>query len=273
MHFETHFHDGTAFLVAGEAGAPELIFIHGLGLNRDIWRDYLPELSRDYRVVAYDLIGHGNSALPARRPGLSLFSGQLAGLMDHLRIDQALLIGFSLGGMINRRFAIDHPDRVSGLAILNSPHERGAEAQRLVEERAASSSSGGPAAGLETTLQRWFTARFLAANPDYIDQVRHQVGANDPQAYAQCREVLAKGVLELIRPQPPIDCPTLVMTCEHDSGSTPAMSEKIGQEIWGSEVVIVPELQHMGLVERPDLFLPPLKAFAGRVYPSDGSNG
>jgi len=65
---------------------------------------------------------------------------------------------------------------------------------------------------------------------------------------------LAAGVKELIKPQPPITCPSLVMTCEHDSGSTVAMSAAIATEIAPSETVIIPHLQHLGLIEAPSLF-------------------
>ncbi|MEM9736569.1 MAG: alpha/beta hydrolase, partial [Pseudomonadota bacterium] len=58
--------------------------------------------------------------------------------------------------------------------------------------------------------------------------------------------------------------PTLVMTAEHDTGSTPAMARAIAAEIEGAETVIIPGLQHMGLVERPDLFALPVVEFFSR---------
>jgi pimeloyl-ACP methyl ester carboxylesterase len=76
--------------------------------------------------------------------------------------------------------------------------------------------------------------------------------------------VLAAGVTELIRPVPPITHPTLVMTCENDTGSTPAMSHAIASEIAGAETIIVPGLQHLGLLERPELFTGPTKDFLAR---------
>ena len=66
---------------------------------------------------------------------------------------------------------------------------------------------------------------------------------------------------ELIRPEPPIRKPTLVMTCEHDSGSTPGMSQAIAGEIDGAQVVIVPALRHMGLVENPRFFITAIAEF------------
>ncbi len=85
--------------------------------------------------------------------------------------------------------------------------------------------------------------------------------ANEVSDYALCRQVLAFGVVELIRPQPPIEIPTLVVTCEHDSGSTPAMSQAIANEIGGAQVIIVPDLQHMGLCEDVPVFSAALSEF------------
>ena len=253
--------DGTVYDLHGPDGAPWIVLIHGLGLTRATWDGMIPALSRRYRLVAYDLIGHGESALPEEEPSLSSFARQTVGLMDELGIRQAALVGFSLGGMINRRVAIDFPDRVGSLVILNSPHERGEEAQRLVEERARDTSVGGAAATIEATLARWFTPGFRAAHPDVVDRIGTGVLGNDPSAYLQCRWVLANGVVELIRPDPPVSVPTLVMTCENDSGSTPAMSHAIASEIAGARTVIVPELQHMGLVEQPNLFADEILVF------------
>lgn len=253
--------DGTAYQLVGPRDAPAVVLIHGLGLNRETWEDHLPALSERYRVISYDLLGHGQSAPPPAKPSLTVFSEQLCGLLDWLGIASCSAVGFSLGGMINRRFAIDHADRVAALVILNSPHERSPEAQRLVEERARETGKDGPAATLDATIERWFTSEFREARPDFIDKVRKWVVANDPGIYTLCRQVLAGGVPELVRPDPPITIPTLVMTCENDRGSTPAMSHAIAGEIKGAETIIIPKLQHMGLVEAPTLFTRPMLKF------------
>ena len=252
--------DGTEYDLTGPKGAPVVALIHGLGLHRGMWAPYEERLSRRYRVLSYDFYGHGESGKPPATPSLTVYSAQLRMLMDEVGVQSAHIIGFSLGGMINRRFAMDHPDRAQSLVILASPHERGPEAQALVEERAKNSADG-PGATLDAAIERWFTPEFRAARPDYIDWTRKGVLANDHQTYADCRWVLANGVVELIRSDPPITNPTLVMTAEHDSGSTPAMSHAIASEIAGAEAIIVPGLQHMGLVENVDAFAKPIEAF------------
>ncbi|MDH5355161.1 MAG: alpha/beta hydrolase [Gammaproteobacteria bacterium] len=253
--------NGTSYDLNGPQDATVIVFIHGLGLNRQIWEKYLPAFSRQYRVLSYDLYGHGESVSPPGKPDLSVYAVQLRKLLDELEIDSSTLIGFSLGGMINRRFALDFGSRVSALVILNSPHERTAEAQKRVEERASDTAAGGAAATLDATIERWFTKEFRESNDDYIQQVRSWVLSNDPTDYALCRQVLATGVIELINPEPPVTQPTLVITCENDSGSTPEMCHGIASEIEGAKTIIVPALQHMGLVEKPDLFIDPILQF------------
>ena len=263
--------EGTAYNLIGLATAPVVVLIHGLGLTRQTWAGQLPLLAQHFHVLTYDLCGHGESALPTRMPSLNVLSDQLRDLMDHLILPRAALIGFSLGGMINRRFAMDHPDRVSALVILNSPHERSPEAQRLVEER-ASQSGAGPAATIEATLDRWFTPSFRSNHPEVVANVRASVLANDPGNFARHRQVLAHGVLELIRPNPPIMKPTLVMTCENDTGSTPDMSRAIASEIPGAQVRIIAAQQHLGLIEQPDLFTTPILNFLRQVLVQNNEN-
>lgn len=253
--------NGTVYELSGPENAPVIALVHGLGLNRHTWSAHEPLFSASYRVLNYDLYGHGESVPPPIKPTLSLFADQLCDLLDFLCIEKCAVVGFSLGGMINRRFALDYPDQATALAILNSPHERGEEAQKLVEERAKKSAAGGPGATLDTTLKRWLTPEFLKNEPEIVEQIRQWVLANEPEVYAQCRWVLANGVIEIIRPEPPLSLPTLVMTCENDTGSTPAMSHAIASEIPNSQTIIVPKLQHLGLLERPELFTKPILEF------------
>lgn len=259
--------DGTVYELDGPTDAPVVALVHGLGLTRATFDAHWAALAEHFRVLRYDLIGHGESADPSGELTLTSFSEQLRELLDELAIAHAAVVGFSLGGMINRRFALDHPDRVSALVVLNSPHERGAEAQELVEQRARDTAAGGPGANIEVTLARWFTPAFRESSPEVVATVRAGVVANRPGPYAQSRFVLANGVLEIIRPEPALTVPTLVMTCEHDSGSTPAMSHAIASEIAGAETIIVPGLQHLGLLEQPDVFTDATIDFLNRKGP------
>ena len=124
--------DGTAFDIHGPLDAPAVVLIHGLGLNRAVWDLTQPALTPHYRVLRYDLLGHGQTPGPTDRPDLPLLTRQLAALMDYLHLPNAALVGFSLGGMIARHFAQSHPARVTALALLHTPHRRTAAAQAAI---------------------------------------------------------------------------------------------------------------------------------------------
>ncbi len=257
--------DGTAYTLSGPVDAPVVALIHGLGLCRDVWAGLLPAFEGRYRVLNYDLFGHGQSVPAPEKASLTVYSDQLAGLLDHVGVDRAAVVGFSIGGMINRRFALDHGGRLSALVILNSPHDRGAKGQTLVEDRAAKVRKQGAFSTFDEALKRWFTPEFLAsdaAGPRLVRECRSQV---DPESYAQAAWVLANGVRELIAPDPLITAPTLVMTCENDTGSTPAMSRHIAAEIPEAELSIVPRLQHLGLMEDASAFTAPIIDFLERT--------
>lgn len=266
--------DGTAFIrhngdkARGEGQAadrPTVVLIHGLGLCQRLFDPMLAGFSAPFDLISYDLYGHGDSGPPPQTATLSLYSQQIAGLLDHLGIARAALVGFSIGGMINRRFALDHPERLSALAIWNSPHDRGAQAQQLVEDRAAQVRTEGTMSTLPAAIERWFTPGFRASQPDRVDLVRQWRQRVDLEGYAQTAWVLANGVPELVSPATPVTAPTLVMTAENDSGSTPAMAHAIAAEIPGARTAIVPALQHLGLMEDPEAFAAPTLDFLKRT--------
>lgn len=257
--------DGTAHELSGVEGAPAVVLIHGLGLRRDVWQWLTPSLASRYRVLAYDLLGHGDSVNPPAHPGLKTLSDQLASLMDHLGIARAALVGFSLGGMIARRFAQDRPDRVTALAILHSPHRRTPEAQAAILARVGQARANGPAATVEAALVRWFTDGYRAANPQVMGLVRGWVMANDPAVYPSLYRILAEGIDEIVAPMPPIACPALAITGDEDYGNGPEMTRAIAAEIEGAEAVVLPGLRHMALAEDPDAVNGPVLEFLDRV--------
>lgn len=255
---------GTAYESHG-SGERAVVLVHGLGLNRHSWRWQIPALSQGYRVIAYDLHGHGESSVPPEKPSLTLFSEQLRKLLDHLGLERAAVMGFSLGGMIARRFAMDHGGRLWALGILHSAHARDKAAHDAIQARVLQSAKDGPAATADAALERWFTEEFRRGHPELMAEVRGWILSNPKQVYAPIYQVLVDGVAELVSPQPPITSPTLVMTGEDDHGNSPAMSLAIAAEIPGARLVILPGLRHMALAEAPEIVNARLMDFLEQV--------
>ncbi len=256
--------EGTVYELTGSLEAPTAILVHGLGLCRACWQWTLPALAGRYRVLTYDLYGHGDSPPPPETPSLGLFSRQLRAVMDHCGFRRAAMVGFSLGGMVVRRVAQDAPERVAALAILHSPHRRVPEAQAAILERVERAREVGPASTVDAALVRWFGEDCRATNPELMDLVRSWVMANDITVYHTVYRVLADGVDEIISPTPPIACPTLVMTGDEDFGNGPEMARAIAAEIEGAELCILPGLRHMALAEKPEAVNQPLVRFLDR---------
>lgn len=255
--------DGTFCARNGRRGGPAVVLIHGLGLNDNVWQWTLPALTDVYDVITYDLYGHGQSAAPPETPSLALFARQLAGVMDAQGVERAVIVGFSLGGMICRRFAMDYPSRAKALAILNSPHTRTEAAQAAILKRVEEAKAEGPAATVDAALERWFTDAYRTANPETMAIVRGWVMANDPAVYPSIYKVLADGIDEITGRS--LRLPALVLTGDEDYGNGPEMTRAIADEIEGAEVVILPGLRHMALAEDPEAVNRPLRAFLDRV--------
>ena len=101
-------------------GDDALLLIHGMAGSSETWRAVLPQLSKKYRVIAPDLLGHGQSAKPRSDYSLGAFAVLLRDLLGELGVTRATVIGQSLGGGVAMQFAYQHPDYCQRLALISS---------------------------------------------------------------------------------------------------------------------------------------------------------
>lgn len=107
------------FYDTGPAAGETILMVHGLGDEADSWRDLIPELALDHRVLAVDLPGFGRSAFPAKPLSPPFLVSMLLELLDALNVRTVLLVGSSLGGLLCQQIALAHPERASGLVLLD----------------------------------------------------------------------------------------------------------------------------------------------------------
>ena len=267
--------DGTVYEIEGTADGdgPAVVLIHGMGLTRAMWDWQMPPLAARFRVIRYDLLGHGDSPARPGRIEMADLVAQLCSLLDHLAVARAALVGFSLGGLIVRATALAHPDRTAAIAILNSAHDRSDAERAGMRERLETARRDGPAATIDAALERWFTAGFAAAHPDVLDRVRAWMASNDPAAYAEIYRVLAESDADLATAIAAIRCPALVLACEEDHGNSPDMARRMAALMPNAEVAIVPRLKHMALAEDPEAVSGPLVRFLeGALTKNAGNN-
>ncbi len=118
LHYLELHGDRVAYQDVGSGEA--LLLLHGMAGSSETWRAVIPQLARRYRVVAPDLIGHGQSAKPRGDYSLGAFAVWLRDLLDELGVTRATIVGHSLGGGVAMQFVYQHPDYCQRLILISS---------------------------------------------------------------------------------------------------------------------------------------------------------
>lgn len=219
----------------------------------------------DHSVLLYDLRGHGQSDLGEPDGTLRQLSEDLVSLMDALEIREAIIVGFSLGGTIAIRAAIDHPDRVAGLGLIGTSSRVNSAAAAWYLERSEAVERSDPS--LRRILDE-DTENVYREQPGEIPDgltIRRQSTA-DPAGYANaCRAMFSLHSGPLDDELDGIDVPTLLVAGEADQHCPPRASEIIANRIKGSSVRILPETGHPIPVERPNEVVEEICRLSGSI--------
>jgi pimeloyl-ACP methyl ester carboxylesterase len=259
MMVDNRMADGTAYRAEGE-GEP-IVFIHGVGMNKDVWEPQLDAFAATYRVVVYDMLGHGGSPLPPAEPTLSNYAGQLCRLLDALGIDRANIVGHSMGSLVALAFAMTHPDRVLRLVALNAVYDRTPEQRAAIETRAATLAREGMDATLDGTLARWFGELEEGPVAEKARQVRTWLEAVDPIGYARTYGLFATSDDAFVGKLERLAMPALFLTGEYDLNSSPEMSRRMAAIAPNGVARVVPGERHMMSFTSPETINPILREF------------
>jgi len=154
-------------VIGAPEGKPVLVFSNSLGTDFRIWRDVVVRLVGDFSIVMYDKRGHGLSDAPDAPYRMDQHIEDLAGLLDHLNVKDALICGLSVGGMIAQGLALSRPDLVKALVLCDTGHKIGNDA--LWNERIAIVEERGISAIAENIMTRWFSTEYRTPdNPDFM---------------------------------------------------------------------------------------------------------
>ena len=111
-----------------------LVFIHGVGLDHQMWEPQLKQLN-NYSILTYDILGHGKTPLKKDKLSLNDFSEQLKSILDYLKLTKINLIGFSLGSLIALDFASSFQNRLNKLVLIGTTYQRTESQRSLVLDR------------------------------------------------------------------------------------------------------------------------------------------
>ncbi|MDP3700580.1 MAG: alpha/beta fold hydrolase [Hylemonella sp.] len=173
----------------GAADAPWLTLSHPIGATLEIWDGLMPELARNYRVLAINT--HEQAGLPGAACSMDALAARVQQLWQALGITRSHFLGLSLGGCIGVSLALRSPQSVRSLVVACSRLEMDDAATNMWQQRAALVEQQGMAPVVTPTLERWFTPAYLAGQPAAVEAVRQQLVACPPKGYADSARALA----------------------------------------------------------------------------------
>ena len=233
----------------GSQDAPVLVLGPSLGTDLGLFETQVAALAHGWRIVRYDLRGHGGSATPDGPYSMAELAQDVLELLGHLGVGRFHYAGVSLGGAVGQWLAIRHPDRLLSLALC-------ATAARFpnresYSERAARARAEGMESMVSSREGTWYTARFAAEHPDETERLLTMLRATDPEGYAGCCEALADFDVrsELGR----ISVPTLVVAGSEDPATPVQTMHELADGISAATFVEVPGAAHLVNVEGADV--------------------
>jgi 3-oxoadipate enol-lactonase len=239
--------DGTplAYRLDGAEAAPVLILSNSIATDHTMWDDNVAAFARHFRVLRYDMRGHGDSGAPAGAYSIDRLGRDVLELMDHLGIERAHFLGLSLGGFVGQWLGVHAPARVDRLVLSNTAPHLGPAAY-FDAQIAALREHQAMAAMAETFLANWFPAALREENGPVIRRFRAIIlkttALGLAGAFAAVRDA------DLRRPIALIDRPTLVVGGEHDTVTLPEHSRQIAAAVPDAQLVMLPSV-HLPNVE------------------------
>ena len=235
-----------------------LVFVHGIGLNHQIW-DQQISYFKDYNTIVYDLVGHGKTPLNQKLIDMKDFTKQLLKLIDGLSINKFHLIGFSLGSLIARDFASLYSNRLSSLTLFGTVYKRSEDEKRQIINRYETMKLKKDISKVRA-VQRWFSEKFLKENPTIYKKIYSMLENTNQETWLKIYKLFVQHEDDDMKIKQ-ITAKTLIITGQEDIGSKPRMSEEISKLINGSVCKIIKNGKHLCNIECSENFNVTVKEF------------
>jgi len=239
-----------AFVDQG-SGTPVLL-VHGFPLDHSMWNAQIDALSRDYRVIAVDLRGFGQSEAGDEKVIMEQYADDMAGLLDTLSIkDQVVFAGLSMGGYVAWQFWRKYTSRVKALILCDT--RAVADAPEIAAGRLEMADrvlTEGPEPLVETMMPKLFGQPTVRNRPEVVESLRGVMLSSDRRAIAAAARGMAQrpDVTDML---PTIDCPSLVIVGRLDAISTMEEMRSIADAIPSARYVEIADSGHMTTMEKP----------------------
>lgn len=233
---------------------PAVVLLHGFPLSREMWVQQLGVLGANYRVIAPDLRGHGDSPAPKGTYTMDEMADDVVELLDHLGVNGPVALGgLSMGGYVALSLVLRHPERVAALLLMDT--RAGADTPEAAKGREETARQvlrdGNGDAIIQTMVPRLFGRTTREKHPDRVEAMLAVMEKTSAQGIAGALRGMA------VRPDRRVELagikvPTLVMVGEDDIISPPEEVREMAAAIPSARFEVIPAAGHMAPFENPD---------------------
>jgi len=238
------------YRVDGKEGAPYVTFVTGIANDHTMWDPQIPELGKEFRLLRYDLRGHGDTRATEGDYSIELLVRDLMSLLTELNIQKTHLVGLGLGGCIAQAAAIEHPLQFHSLAACCCRAQMVPDFAALWHKLREAVEKNGIEVIVEPTAQRWFSDEFKAAHPQVMQNVRNMIRGTTVLGYMGVTAAFLGLALEERLPQ--IKIPTLYLSGAEDRiGGPPELMAELAKKVPGAKHRSVPKAAHIANIQNP----------------------
>ena len=245
----------------GSAGLPTIAFSNSLGTDFRIWDGVARILKPEFRLVRYDKRGHGLSEAPAAPYAMDDHVADLAGLLDHVGVEDALVVGLSVGGMIAQGLAAARPELARALVLCDTAQRIGDAA--LWDGRIAAVAKGGIASLAEGILERWFPDEYRSGQPVDLAGYRNMLTRTPADGYAgTCAAIRDTDLTETTRQ---LGLPALCVVGDQDGATPPDVVRSLAELLPDSRFQVIEGAGHLPCIDRPRVLAGLIRRFAKEI--------
>ena len=242
-----------------------VVFGNSLLFDRRMWDRQVEVLSSRYRCITYDFLGHGGSSVGAEGYSLEDEAENLHALMEQWGASPAHMVGLSMGGMVDMRLALAHPEDVRSLALLDtSAEEEVAERRPQYEAMAAAARANGPESVVEAVVPFMFSTGFQQSQPEQVAAFRQQFIDSSIDGIARATKAVTRRTSVLGRLSE-VKVPTLVIVGSDDISTTPDKAQHVVEGIRGARLETIAGSGHLTAIEQPERISQLLSEFLAQV--------
>lgn len=255
-------------IIGGPGNKPVIVFINSLGTDFRIWRDVIVRLAGSYPLLTYDKRGHGLSDVGQAPYSIEDHVDDLIGLLEHLKVNNALICGLSVGGLIAQGLYARRPDLVKALILCDTAHKIGTA--EMWAARIKAIEEGGLSGIVDGVMERWFTPAFRSSGPAFPGY-RNMMLRQPVEGYIGTCAAIRDADYTAAAGR--IAVPTLCVVGDQDGATPPDLVLSLAKLVPGARYEVIKDAGHIPCVEQPEMLTTIIEAFLAPVISGEAAHG